>query len=349
VVRSRCVCSKEGRCVFAAVWSPRIMSQNPPGRFKVGREIACGSLGASFTACLFNPLELVKTRLQVQSHYACPATGALPYRGATHAMRTIAAEEGLGALWRHGFAGFVGRDFTYSGLRIGLYPTVREMLSPESSGEAASLPSKIVSGCTTGVVGSVLATPIDVMRVRTSVESGRISRGVFQTGLCKGHGVRFCGAIDCIGLLVREGGVVGLWRGWGPTCARAAMLSGAQLASYDHSKVWMLRWGVFDHEGKELQFVCAMFSGVVAATACNPADVLKSYMMLADTNAPGSKPAGAQQRLSMLATTLSILRHHGVLGLYKGWVPAVSRAIVSQSVQMPLVEWLRSCAGLGSI
>ncbi len=324
------------------------MSLDPPCTFKVVREITCGALGASFTACLFNPLELVKTRLQVQSQFTCPATGALPYHGATHAIRTICAEEGLGALWWHGLAGFVGRDFTYSGLRIGLYPTVRELMSLESSGEAASLLSKIVSGCTTGVIGSTLATPIDVMRVRTSVESGRISRGVFETGLCKGHEVRFVGAMDCMRLLVHDGGVVGLWRGWAPTCTRAAVLSGAQLASYDHSKVWMLRWGLFDHQGAGLHFVCAMFSGVVAATACNPPDVLKSHMMLAGTNATDRQPV-AKQRLSMRSTTFSILRQHGVLGFYKGWLPAVSRAIVSQSVQMPLVEWLRGCAGLGSI
>jgi hypothetical protein len=330
------------------------MSGQPPPPFKVPREIACGSLGASFTACLFSPLELVKTRLQVQSQYAYPETGALPYRGTVHAMRTIAVEEGVVALWTHGFAGFVARDFAYSGLRIGLYPTVRELVSLESSGEAASLPSKIVSGCTTGIIGSAIATPIDVMRVRTSVESGRVRPAAlgsrtptFETGLCKGREVQFRGAIDCFRLLIREGGLVGLWRGWAPTCARAAALSGAQLASYDHSKVLLLRWGVFEQEGKGLHFLCAMFSGVVAATACNPPDVLKSRMML--SSAAGGAAGGGAQRLSMLATTGSILRQQGVLGLYKGWVPAVSRAVVSQSVQMPLVEGLRGRAGLGSI
>jgi hypothetical protein len=324
------------------------------------REIACGSLGAGFTACLFNPLELVKTRLQVQSQYACPQTGTLPYRGTVHAMQTIVSEEGVVALWTHGFTGFVGRDFVYSGLRIGLYPTVRNIISLESSGETASLSSKIVSGCATGIIGSAIATPIDVMRVRTSVESGRVCpetsglRGLrFATGLCKGREVQFRGAIDCFRLLVHEGGLAGLWRGWAPTCARAAALSGAQLASYDHSKVLLLRWGFFEHEGTGLHFVCALLAGVVAATACNPADVLKSRMMVSSTSAArgrdGGGKGGGSTRLSMLAITGSLLRQHGVLGLYKGWVPAVSRAIVSQSVQMPLVEWLRVRARLDPI
>lgn len=87
----------------------------------VTREILAGSLAASFTATLFSPLEMVKTRLQVQE---APGERRL-YAGFIAALRTIGAEDGVRGLWTYGFAGFVGRDFMYSGLRIGLYPTVR--------------------------------------------------------------------------------------------------------------------------------------------------------------------------------------------------------------------------------
>ena len=72
-----------------------------PPSFKLPKEVACGSLAASLTACLFNPLELVKTRLQVQHQYACTESGALMYSGFLHGLRKISAEEGVVALWRH--------------------------------------------------------------------------------------------------------------------------------------------------------------------------------------------------------------------------------------------------------
>jgi hypothetical protein len=66
-----------------------------------------------------------------------------------------------------------------------------------------------------------------------SVESGRLDRTgrIFVTGLCAGREPQFRGVLDCFRLLYREGGIKGLWRGWVPTCARAATLSGAQLGA----------------------------------------------------------------------------------------------------------------------
>lgn len=312
-----------------------------PPSFKLPKEVACGSLAASLTACLFNPLELVKTRLQVQHQYACTESGALMYSGFLHGLRKISAEEGVVALWRHGFVGFVGRDFTYSGLRIGLYGHVRELISLEKTGQTASLTSKILSGCTTGVIGSAIATPMDVMRVRTSVESGLIVGRVFETGLCRGREPQFRGALECFALLYREGGIVAMWRGWLPTCARAAALSGAQLASYDHSKVMLLRYGVFENETTTLHCVCAVFSALMAVTACNPPDVLKSRMMLGAT-------AGSPQ-LSLLGIVAAISREQGPMGFYRGWVPAACRAVPAFFIQMPIVEGLRARMGLESI
>ena len=138
------------------------------------REIGAGSLAAGFTASLFSPLELVKTRLQVQDD---PAFHPKLYRGLVPALRQIAREDGLLRLWSHGFAGFVSRDLLYSGIRIGAYPTVR---AAYASGEQPTLPQKIGAGATTGAFGAALANPLDVMRVRMSVDSGMCKGG---TGL----------------------------------------------------------------------------------------------------------------------------------------------------------------------
>ena len=81
------------------------------------REIAAGSLAASFTATLFSPLECVKTRLQVQD---LPGWPKVYTGGLFQTLTQIARDDGLARLWSHGFVGFVGRDFVYSGLRIGL-------------------------------------------------------------------------------------------------------------------------------------------------------------------------------------------------------------------------------------
>ncbi|CAK0881081.1 unnamed protein product [Prorocentrum cordatum] len=224
-----------------------------PPRFGLLREIASGSLAAGFTASLFSPLELVKTRLQVQYQFGPPL-----YSGLGHALRRIAEEEGVAALWRHGFAGFVARDLTFSGFRIGLYPTVRSLYSRrKTAGDDAGLPAKVLSGCTTGMVGSALANPVDVVRVRTSVESGAVdaSSGLFTTGLRAGEAPRFRGFGGCARQLASEPLASGAYGGVGASMARAAALSGGQLASYDHCKYLLLKHGGFAEDGALLHAV----------------------------------------------------------------------------------------------
>ena len=64
----------------------------------------------------------------------------------------------------------------------------------------------------------------------------------------------------------------GLWRGTTTSMARAALLSGSQLATYDQSKAVMKDGGW--EEGTALHLCCAAASGLVAQTVCQPAGEL---------------------------------------------------------------------------
>lgn len=302
------------------------------------REIAAGSIAASFTATLFSPLELVKTRLQVQE---APGEPRL-YSGMLSALTKIAKEDGLRGLWTHGFFGFVARDFFYSGLRIGLYPTVRERLSGGAKGEA-SLAQKVAAGACTGALGATIANPLDVVRVRMSVEGGRVAAdGTLLTGMRIGQPRQWRSSLHClVDTLRSEGLVQGLWRGVGPTMSRAALLSAGQLSSYDHSKTLLLRDGWLD-EGRTLHIVAAIISGLVATTCCNPADVLKSRIMSA-------RASGAAGSVTALGVTREILRSEGLLGFWRGWTAAYARAGPAFFIQMPIVEAVRNALGVGSL
>jgi hypothetical protein len=101
--------------------------------------------------------------------------------------------------------------------------------------------------------------------------------------------------------------------------ARAALLSAGQLASYDHSKQWLLRQGYPD--GSQVHSLSAIISGLVATTVCNPADVMKSALMSA------ARDASAGAKLSPLAIASTIVRTQGVLGFWRGWTAACAHRL----------------------
>uniref|UniRef100_A0A7S4Q7G0 Mitochondrial carrier protein n=1 Tax=Alexandrium monilatum TaxID=311494 RepID=A0A7S4Q7G0_9DINO len=312
----------------------------------LGKEIASGSLAAGFTATLFSPLELVKTRLQVQDDPVwrhASGGGRLYPDGFLATLRRIAAEDGLFLLWRHGFAGFVGRDLLYSGIRIGCYPSVRGWVAGAGTHkDEITLGTKVLAGLITGAFGSCLANPLDVMRVRMSVEGGRLdaNTGRLETGMRRGHFPQYANSAHCLlDVWRREGVVGGLWKGTSATMARAALLSSGNLASYDHSKVMIRRQGWME-EGPRLHVVCAIISGLVATTACNPADVIKSRVMMA---------RGEGESISVTQAVVQVVRQQGFRGFMSGWCPAYCRAGPAYFIQMPVVEGLRHLFGVESL
>ena len=77
-----------------------------------------------------------------------------------------------------------------------------------------------------------------------------------------------------VAIAKRDGVVRGLWRGTDACVARAALLSGSQLATYDSVKKHLKANGGFE-EGPGLHFHASFTSGIVAQTVTMPADTLK--------------------------------------------------------------------------
>ena len=302
------------------------------------REYASGSLAASLTYVMFSPLETVKTRLQLQD---APGWTRVYHHGFLRTMRDILSSDGVLLFWSHGLAAGVCRDFWYCGMRTGMYPTVRNAISSVSGGAAgeASLLEKIAAGAVTGSVGSGLANIFDVVRVRMLAEGGRVdpTSGKLLTGLRAGEAPRWTSSLHCLTDTARSEGVVrGLMlRGVSATMSRAGLLTAAQMSTYDHSKTVARRNGIA--EGTALHVAAALLSGLVAAAACNPADVMKSRMMTRSGSGASDGIAGA---------FLHICRHEGLAGFYRGFLPAYARLGPTILIQLPVAEALRRAFGV---
>jgi len=112
------------------------------------------------------------------------------------------------------------RRYTYTGFRIGAYPTARDAFSRALGGGDASIGVRLGAGMATGFVGAAVFNPLDVLRVRLQLDPRRYPTYDVFAGL---RALAAAGA--------GEG-----WRGWPVNVGRAALLSGSQLATYDTSK-----------------------------------------------------------------------------------------------------------------
>jgi len=189
-----------------------------------------GILYGSFASCVAEastmPIDVVKVRLQYQG-----SDGKLQYRGLVDAFRGTVRNEGAGALFK-GIQPALLRQFTYGGMRYGLYAPIRNMIGVDANTPKSEIPlaKKFIAGGGAGAIGSFICNPTDLMKIRMQV-------GGMDGGASK-YGNSMVGTLRAI---VREEGVLGLWRGAGPTVGRATALAAVEMSSYDHIKSWLLK------------------------------------------------------------------------------------------------------------
>lgn len=146
-------------------------------------------------------------------------------------------------LWS-GYTALAGRNLPFTALQFPMFEAVRtrawrwvEQRQTEGQTGRGLLQTGLVNGSSAAVAGSissVVTTPTDVVKTRMMVlgdEGGRRGSREGQLGA----------ALRVAGLVYRENGVPGLFRGWLLRGGWAAMGSGLYLGTYEGAKVWLAK------------------------------------------------------------------------------------------------------------
>lgn len=219
------------------------------------------------------------------------------------------------------------REGSYSTIRLGAYEPIKFQLGATDIAHTP-LWKKIVAGATSGTIGSAIATPTDLVKVR------------FQA-VGPGHESEYRHTFHAFWTIARKEGVRGLWTGVGPTVQRAAILTAAQIPSYDHTKHTLLNAQLME-EGPALHGVSSVIAGFVTACSTSPFDVVKTRTMNQKKDASG-KPLVYRNTIHCIE---KIVRHEGILGLYKGFIPNWMRIGPHTIVTFFVFEKLRYLVGM---
>lgn len=180
-----------------------------------------------------------------------------------------------------GLAASCSREIFYSSLRFAIYPDLRNLVRSDSHHLGlTAFGEKFGAGLVAGAVGSSIANPADLLKIRMQSEPGKTGiDGRFVRGPRQGQFRTYKNTIEALKDILRKEGVRGLYRGVSATCIRSSLLTAGQLSSYDHSKQLLKASGLFS-EGIPLHVSSSIVSGLVAATFCAPADRIKTLMMV---------------------------------------------------------------------
>eukprot|EP01113_Clastostelium_recurvatum_P041917 TRINITY_DN6735_c0_g1_i1.p1 TRINITY_DN6735_c0_g1~~TRINITY_DN6735_c0_g1_i1.p1 ORF type:complete len:322 (+),score=31.93 TRINITY_DN6735_c0_g1_i1:44-967(+) len=293
-----------------------------------------GGVSCMAAACVTNPIDVVKTRLQLQGELTKRnPSEPLRYRGFIQGGVQVVRDEGIMGLYKGLFPSIL-REASYSTLRMGGYDVIKEMLGGYDA-RSTPLWVKITAGATSGAIGAAICSPTDLVKVRMQAQ------GVPG----KASAYHYPSTLSAFGIIYKGEGVRGLYKGVVPTTQRAAILTATQLASYDHIKQAVLAAGVLGTDGPLIHFAASTCAGFIAAATTSPVDVVKTRVM----NQPLGPAGVGLLYANSWDCVLKTIRSEGFMGLYKGFIPNWLRIGPHTIVTFLVYEQLRRMAGLKPI
>ncbi|KAJ3129074.1 hypothetical protein HK098_002666 [Nowakowskiella sp. JEL0407] len=250
-----------------------------------------GGISAALAAMCTHPLDTIKVRLQTATTKA----------SLVKTITDMAKKEGLVSFYA-GISASLLRQLTYSTARFSVYETMREKLSDDKG--YISPANKLIAGLTGGVVGGFVGNPADRANVMMQND------GKLPVELRKNYQSVFHALVR----MVREEGWKGLIQGLGPNILRGMLMTASQIATYDIFKQSMLDTGYFK-DNLTTHFGASTLAALVATTATNPIDVVKTRIM--------SSPPGTYK--GTIDGMVKIVTKEGTMALMKGWTPSFTR------------------------
>ncbi|XP_013388976.1 mitochondrial substrate carrier family protein ucpB-like [Lingula anatina] len=286
-------------------------------------------------AAVTNPIDVIKIRMQLDNELTKGGGSVFKdryYQGFLKGGVRIVHDEGVRGLYK-GLPASLMREGSYSTIRLGAYEPMKKLFGATDPAHTP-LWKKICAGAVSGSIGSAIATPTDLVKVRMQAE------GKLKTG----QSARYNSTLSAFSDIAAVEGVRGLWTGVGPTVQRAAILTATQIPTYDHTKHTLLNSGLMT-EGIPLHITSSMVAGFMTAVTTSPVDVVKTRVM------NQKKMEGKHGHLykSSWDCVVKTVRSEGILGLYKGFFPNWMRIGPHTIVTFFIFEQLRKAVGMAPV
>lgn len=215
-------------------------------------KLCLASTAAAIAETVTFPIDLTKTRLQIQGERS--GWGG-PKRGMFQVAWGVIRDEGVLKLWR-GVKPAVIRHIFYSGVRVSLYEFMRDRFIKKDANGQMAVYKCVIAGSSAGVIGQMITSPMDLIKIRFQTDGAR---------QLQGYKPRYRGVYHALVTIVREEGVLKLWRGVIPNCQRAALVALGDFATYDTAKRKILLYTTFK-DNISTHLMASACAGLAATT-----------------------------------------------------------------------------------
>jgi len=263
------------------------------------KDWAAGGTAAGISKTVVAPIERVKLLLQTQDANPRIKSGEIPrYTGIMNCFSRVVAEQGMVSLWRGNLANVI-RYFPTQAFNFAFKDTFKSMF-PKYNPKTEFwqfFGANLASGGLAGAASLLIVYPLDFARTRLAADIG------------KGKEREFNGLVDCITKVVKSGGPLGLYQGFGVSVQGIIVYRGAYFGLFDTAKAVAFK------DEKTANFFYKWFIAqcvtALAGIISYPFDTIRRRMMM---------QSGAKERLynGTIDCFRKIVRDEGSTAFFKG-------------------------------
>ncbi|KAF8970736.1 hypothetical protein BGZ46_010411, partial [Entomortierella lignicola] len=276
-------------------------------------DFVAGSLGGMAQVTVGQPMDTIKTRLQIEGHSG-------RFSGPMDCLRKTIHNEGFLGLYKGMASPLVGIA-AVNALLFAAYSNFKKLQEPYPGGPL-TLTQIGIAGAGAGIVNAVLASPVELLKIKMQAQYGA------------GSTVHYTGPVDCARQLIKEHGFRnGLMRGYWVTVVREIPAYAGFYAGFEGMKRFLTPKGE-DPAVYQLGLLSLMASGATGGVsywfACYPLDMLKSMIQ----NQP-NPPKGV---FYIVDAAKDVYRRGGIKPFFRGFSPTIIRSVPAAAATFTTYE-----------
>jgi len=266
-----------------------------PDFAQIAKDWLAGGVSAGVSKTIVAPIERVKLLIQTQDANPKIASGEVPrYTGIVNCFQRVAAEQGIGALWRGNMANVI-RYFPTQAFNFAFKDFFKSIFPKYNQKKEfwAWFGVNMASGGLAGASSLLIVYPLDFARTRLGADVGKTGEREFN------------GLVDCLTKTAKKGGFFSLYQGFGISVAGIIVYRGAYFGFYDSAI------GVLKPSNVIFKFVIAQAVVAASGIASYPFDTVRRRLMM---------QSGAKEKLynGTIDCFIQVAKKEGIAAFFKG-------------------------------
>merc|ERR1711990_716202 len=270
--------------------------------------LAAGGVSGAVSKTITAPLEKVKLAIQNQDSNPRILSGEMKrYSGMGDCFMRHISELGATSLWRGNVANCV-RYVPTAACNLMFKDTIKGLFPKYSKDTEFGMfaLTQVASGSAAGGLTNTLVYPLIYVRTVLGADLGKVKK--------------YSGMGDCLAKTVKEGGVLSLYNGIGPSSVGIVVYRGVQFGLQDIIKAFNPYQKDFTAIGLVSKFIVAQIAVSASGIAAYPFDTMQRRLQI-----EASKPKSEQIYTGMADCFQKIMKAEGPGGFFKGALANVLR------------------------